>query len=527
MRYDLIRMVFRAATKVVDETLRDADVNLSTSAKANRAQPAAKPFWEMPTPPPKIHETVTAVVRRQVPPRNDAPRSWIGGLPMIPDTIAWPRAKSEEHPGKGLIPLNFLAQIACADLPAELWGGLGPRQGWLVFFCASWGGTPFVEANTFRVYHIPELGRKRRPPADKLPVGDPHYSGGDNPALIYHRWPVDILCVRNTPEYPMGTPCHDDTPASPIPPDFAATLYPGAQIATDFWNPDDKPFTWGAVADMLKRRLDKWATEPTRRIQVDRLSADGRDRALAAIDEEEAQLPTLSQTTDAEMDVRRAVYVQRKRDDFAARRELLARAGDPFDPETLARLIERSQTKHEVWRAQQVDVMIDLLAEAEAHNPFTLLVVEDTARLDAVFSAEHVEWYMDTDHPSRIRHPKRSIDSLYDMLLTARTRAVAAAARELYLAGSKERASLPEHIRLALEADARSLEDNRPHRLGGIHQDVQGSVTPAGKVLLLQLGTDEATGFRWGDSGALFAWIDIEALKRCDFSNVQWWTENM
>lgn len=527
MRHDLIRLVFRAASKIVEETLRDADVDVSASAKARRTQAAAKPFWETPPPPPRIHETVTAVLRRQVPPRKEAPRSWIGGLPMIPNTIAWPRAKSEENPEKGAMPLNFLAQIACADLPAELWGGLGPRQGWLVFFCASWGGTPFVEANTFRVFHIPELGRKRRPPADKLPVGDPHYSGGDNPALIYHLWPVDILCVGNTPEYPMGTPCHDDTPASPIPPDFAATLYPGAEIAKDFWHPKDKPFTWGAVADMLDRVLAKWAAEPTHRIQIERLAADGRDQALAAIDEEEAGLPALSQTADAEMDMRRALYVDRKRNDFAARRAFLAQAGDPFDPETLARMIERSQTDHEVWRARQVDVMIDLLAEANAHDPLAPIAADDRARLDAVFSVTHTGWYVGTDSFSRVRGPQRRTVSLYDMTLNARVPAVAAAARQMYLAGSRERNTLPEHMRLALEADARSLENNRPHRLGGIHQDVQGSVTPAGKVLLLQLGTDEATGFRWGDSGALFAWIGIDALKRCDFGDVQWWTENM
>jgi hypothetical protein len=107
-----------------------------------------------------------------------------------------------------------------------------------------------------------------------------------------------------------------------------------------------------------------------------------------------------------------------------------------------------------------------------------------------------------------------------------RSRSVGVAARDLYAAGPQERASLPEDLRLAVEADLRRLEDNRPHRLGGIHQAVQDSRAPEGKVLLLQLGTDDPTGFSWGDSGALFAWIDVDALAGGDFSDIEWWTEN-
>ncbi|UUR08122.1 DUF1963 domain-containing protein [Sphingomonas glaciei] len=103
---------------------------------------------------------------------------------------------------------------------------------------------------------------------------------------------------------------------------------------------------------------------------------------------------------------------------------------------------------------------------------------------------------------------------------------MAIAARDLYRAGPKARSLLPDAMRLALEADLRRLEDNRPHRLGAVYQPVQDTVAPTGSVLLLQLGTDDATGFHWGDSGALFAWIGTDALARGDFTKVVWWTEN-
>ena len=51
--------------------------------------------------------------------------SHLGGLPLLPPGVAWPRSS-------GGIPLHFLAQIDCADLPAR--GGLLPDQGVLFFF---------------------------------------------------------------------------------------------------------------------------------------------------------------------------------------------------------------------------------------------------------------------------------------------------------------------------------------------------------------------------------------------------------
>ena len=523
----LLRMIGKAALEVAEEALRNAATNPTTTVKAKR-RAGMRPPPEPRQPPETLNETVTAVLRRQVPPRNVAPRSWIGGLPMMPDFIAWPRARNGENPGMGALPLNFLAQIACADLPADLWGGLGPRHGWLIFFCASWGCASFEDANSFRVYHILELGDEQQPPDDKVSVGNPGYSGGDNPALIYARWPVDIIAIRNAPDYPSGVSWHGDALVSPIPPDFAATLYDGAPVGTGMWHPTEKPFTWGTIVAMLERALQKWGTEPTRRIRADRMPADARDRALAAIDDEEARLASSMRFPDLERETRRVAYVARMRADLAESRAVLARVGDPFDPEALARIMESSQADHEIWRAQQVDLMIDLLAEASAHPSTAPLLAEDHARFDALFRVEHVTWYLDTSFSdAKVSCPRPTRWSLGMMLSNARQRAVASGAREVYRAGAQERASLPDDLRAALEADLRRLEYNRPHRLGGIHQSVQESRAPPGKALLLQLGDDDPTGFQWGDSGALFAWVDIDALRQCDFRNVKWWTENM
>jgi hypothetical protein len=99
------------------------------------------------------------VLRRQVPPRDEAPSSWIGGLPMLPVNIDWPRARNSEYPDKGEIPLNFLAQIACSDLPHDLWGGFGPRDGWLVFLVQAGAAVVSRTPVPFAPITFPNLAR--------------------------------------------------------------------------------------------------------------------------------------------------------------------------------------------------------------------------------------------------------------------------------------------------------------------------------------------------------------------------------
>lgn len=62
--------------------------------------------------------------------------SWVGGVPRLPATTIWPVRNGA--------PLPFQAQIALSDMPETLWGGLGPRSGWLVFFGNSENGQDAV-----------------------------------------------------------------------------------------------------------------------------------------------------------------------------------------------------------------------------------------------------------------------------------------------------------------------------------------------------------------------------------------------
>lgn len=68
--------------------------------------------------------------------------SWIGGAPLLPEGMAWPEVNN--------MPLLFLAQIALHEVPEGIWGGLGPREGWLAFFIPSEGNI----GKDSRVFHF-------------------------------------------------------------------------------------------------------------------------------------------------------------------------------------------------------------------------------------------------------------------------------------------------------------------------------------------------------------------------------------
>ncbi len=72
-------------------------------------------------------EAVALRLVPQIPPRDAiSTSSWLGGRPRLPGGMEWPKIGGE--------PADFLAQIDCAGLSPDLWGGRGPRDGALAFF---------------------------------------------------------------------------------------------------------------------------------------------------------------------------------------------------------------------------------------------------------------------------------------------------------------------------------------------------------------------------------------------------------
>lgn len=183
-------------------------------------------------------ESDTAVRVRLVPqvPLRDAiqTHSRLGGRPRLPTALDWPRIDGV----KG----DFLAQIACADLPPDLWDGLGPREGWLAFFAHPVTGEVIA-------LHLTEEGPPRDAPQDAgEAIFAPHggIGFGDLAALAvraFPEWPVDIVAVR---------------PGDPDPRDETAPGDATDGADYDIADPAFHPFDWDSMrlmAMVLDRRL--------------------------------------------------------------------------------------------------------------------------------------------------------------------------------------------------------------------------------------------------------------------------------
>jgi hypothetical protein len=88
--------------------------------------------------------------------------SKLGGLPDLPEDVAWPHAKWPGHEDEAM---TFFGQVALIDLDASVWPG--PRQGLLSFFCHQdrnhWGVDTGGSARVLVVPAGAKLSRRARP----------------------------------------------------------------------------------------------------------------------------------------------------------------------------------------------------------------------------------------------------------------------------------------------------------------------------------------------------------------------------
>jgi hypothetical protein len=136
-----------------------------------------------------LRGTEACVVRLvpQVPIRDaGSPRSWLGGGLRLPHGMDWPQIDGTDA--------CALAQISLADLPADLWDGLGPRSGWLAIIA-------HPESWDLRLLHLPTADVDHAPPA---PVGpaycwtqiDPRPGQPPHLPRVWPQWPVKLVAVR-------------------------------------------------------------------------------------------------------------------------------------------------------------------------------------------------------------------------------------------------------------------------------------------------------------------------------------------
>jgi len=117
---------------------------------------------------------------------------WVGGNPSMPSDIPWPEVDGN--------PCNFYYQINCSILPAGLWGGMGPRDGWLLFFADR------EHFGNVRIIYSKELGQEVA-----APTRPNHYYGPFSKVERYFtiasdveglppRWPIKLTDKQLRPE---------------------------------------------------------------------------------------------------------------------------------------------------------------------------------------------------------------------------------------------------------------------------------------------------------------------------------------
>lgn len=415
-------------------------------------------------------ERVSVLLRRQVPAPEGAPRSWIGGLPMMPQDIPWPAPQGA--------PLHFAAQIACAELPRDLWDGMGPRRGWLLFFLDAadpwddWdpdAGDEPASIHRVAVLHIDALGPERDAPAQLGPLADPDYAGPRFPFTagpddwpnVWRRWPVELREARQSLQPGASAPQND-----------AATRAECGRAAV----------APSLRADAVMALLDRAA------------AALGRAASVPPLPPEDREIAARLARGKRIWAERRAAAGQAASVVFEASAALHR---DIADPAAFRRAHHAAAAAQAEWIARQRGALATLRdgfalldAGAMVEPGFLLRMLEVMAQVEgpqALFADRDAE-----GAPFWGAAPLR-----YDLMLGD--------ALETHLAAVRSAAAA---------AETAPRFDRGPHRMGGWNDPVQSPPSPAGRQLLLQLSCDRDMNWNWGGGGRHFIWIADEDLRR-------------
>ena len=195
---------------------------------SNPVKPAKPPQKMLPL---RSNDRVSVRLVPQVPITfGDDAAGWLAGAARLPPGMAWPAIDGEA--------LQLLAQIDCTQLPPGLWGGLGPRQGWLAVFLGPRSYRPHV-------LHFHEAGALQPTPA--MPSGSYILGSGAVPA--FPRWPVDLIAV----------------PAGQEAPRREGASHGMKRLLAESWDVTESrflPFDWPSAQRMMELAADTGRASP-------------------------------------------------------------------------------------------------------------------------------------------------------------------------------------------------------------------------------------------------------------------------
>lgn len=476
----------------------------------------------------------SVILNPQVPVRFDEPlRSWLGGLPQMPEATPWPRTEEGA-------PMHFLAQIACADLPPRIWEGRGPREGWLLAFTdlhSLLDGTG--DEGPVRLLHIPALGPEREPPEDmgcvRHAMGD--YIGDDAPIQrpgvpkLWRRWPVDLLVQEVPPPDDEGNwvPAHIT----------AADLYdgPAADSAITrhgaFEGLDLRPLTWRGALYLVQGLQERMADQRSIYVQTD-APGPAPGWLAARIDKEKASLAThhaniarftaqMNDPSNAPTEEKRTLWerhIAKEREavtKYQKNLDDLAYYVGPDAEEVLAAEMRASGTAYLDWRAAQGAVLDGLLHLVMSQDLDAPLSDADWMALRARLAAPGpAHWHKWEAWQLKVRR------SLMDHAGKWAEFALREDVLDLYTRSKAARAAIPTDILARAETFFRHVpNDDALNRMGGPRDPVQSYARPEEGDLVFQFGSDARLGWMWGDVGALYVYMSADDLKARRFARAE------
>ena len=425
--------------------------------------------------------------RRRFRSATSRPRAVGWGRPRMPATMPWPEIEGT--------PCDFIAQIALADLPADLWHGLGSRAGWLALFLhpTSYRG---------RLLQIPELGPARdapNPPAETDGWYNP-YGWRRKDALQQRylfralpQWPVDVVVV------PAGETDQEQGTRS----DLSTALY---RNGFDLADPAYHPFDWPgmlALADSALAALEfRYGREIPSPNMLEQQLAGWKARLAAGAPPSEAGKQPEPDTPEkiAEMEHR-----------VAALRELIPAAAEArrLGLSALAAVRQIAADVHEqagrlAFAPQRAEALLTRLQAIHWMH---------VARLRDPQGRPGAELIETRVRPITVHHPDASLFAWdyhvlhFDM------------ARHAYC---RDIAGLPAATRTLYEPLWRDLGMKRAPQLGGFPRAHVHAFSPDVHVIVLELPSNQLMGWMFGDVDDLVLMMTREQIAACHFAEARY-----
>ena len=170
-----------------------------------------------------------------------------------------------------------------------------------------------------------------------------------------------------------------------------------------------------------------------------------------------------------------------------------------------------------VWPVKPQGMPLDFLAQIYCPDLPGGLGLPDTVTLFFFYDAEEMPWEGEGEEK---RH-RAVIYTLESLPETARSSGGRPPFGEAFLTFEQVETFPPDDDSFEENDDKDTVERDAHHQMLGYPVYIQDEDMAPGKILLLQLDTDDDTGWMWGDMGMIYFWIAPQELDARNFDDVR------